>query len=200
MSPTKKPKTATFLGKACRHGHDGLRYVSNGDCVVCTKEGVNRWYARNKPEIRAARKRRYDPQKDYAETKKWRAANSEARRVQSRRYYEKHRAEILERNAAAHRRNPLLKLVRKRNYLARKRAAPGIHSAADIGSIFGLQRGRCAYCRSGLGRRYHVDHIEPLARGGSNWPKNLQLLCVTCNTSKRASDPMDFARRRGMLV
>lgn len=27
----------TFLGNPCQHGHDGLRYLSNGACVHCTK-------------------------------------------------------------------------------------------------------------------------------------------------------------------
>jgi 5-methylcytosine-specific restriction endonuclease McrA len=26
--------------------------------------------------------------------------------------------------------------------------------------------------------------MNPLSRGGSNWPSNLQLLCKTCNSSK----------------
>lgn len=32
----------------------------------------------------------------------------------------------------------------------------------------------------------HIDHIVPVSRGGQNNKENLQLLCVSCNTSKGA--------------
>lgn len=34
--------------------------------------------------------------------------------------------------------------------------------------------------------RLHVDHVEPLARGGSNARPNLVALCATCNLAKGA--------------
>lgn len=49
-------------------------------------------------------------------------------------------------------------------------------------------------------RTDHVDHIKALARGGSNWPSNLQLTCGPCNNRKRAIDPIEFARRNGRLI
>lgn len=43
----------------------------------------------------------------------------------------------------------------------------------------------CAHC----GRKFHasavdIDHIKPKSKGGSNSPKNLQILCQHCNRSK----------------
>ena len=32
----------------------------------------------------------------------------------------------------------------------------------------------------------HVDHITPVARGGSDWPTDLQPLCAACNLRKGA--------------
>lgn len=34
--------TQTYVGKPCKHGHDGLRYSSTNGCVHCTKERANK--------------------------------------------------------------------------------------------------------------------------------------------------------------
>jgi 5-methylcytosine-specific restriction endonuclease McrA len=82
----------------------------------------------------------------------------------------------------------------------RKYAADGSYTAADLGRIRKLQKDKCAVCRERLDGRGDLDHIIPLARGGSNWPRNLQWLCEFCNGSKHARDPIDFMRHRGMLL
>jgi len=46
-------------------------------------------------------------------------------------------------------------------------------------------------------RGEHVDHIKPLALGGPNRCRNLQLLYVACNLREGAIDPIDFAQTRG---
>jgi 5-methylcytosine-specific restriction endonuclease McrA len=89
-------------------------------------------------------------------------------------------------------------IVRARR--ARIRNAEGRHSAEDVQRIFAAQRGKCAHCRISIKAGYHVDHIQPLARGGSNWPRNLQLLCARCNQTKQAKDPIDWARSKGALL
>lgn len=63
-----------------------------------------------------------------------------------------------------------------------------------------LQRGKCPVCRKPLGSKYHVDHIEPLARGGKHDPANVQLLCPSCNVRKSAKDPILFMQSRGFLL
>jgi hypothetical protein len=54
-------------------------------------------------------------------------------------------------------------------------------------------KGHCALCLSDISgivaiteEGYHVDHIVPLERGGTNDPTNLQLLCEPCNLKKAA--------------
>ncbi|MEA3213397.1 MAG: hypothetical protein QOE70_6454 [Chthoniobacter sp.] len=46
---------------------------------------------------------------------------------------------------------------------------------------------RCEYCRAPqiiTGTTFHIEHITPLARGGSDDLTNLALCCVTCNGHK----------------
>ena len=37
----------------------------------------------------------------------------------------------------------------------------------------------------------HIDHIHPIAAGGTNAPDNLQLLCARCN-SRKGARPFEY--------
>jgi 5-methylcytosine-specific restriction endonuclease McrA len=104
--------------------------------------------------------------------------------------------------AAYAERNPEVIRVIRHNRKARIRGAEGTHSAADVAEIMKLQRKRCANpaCRAALQGGYHVDHIIPVARGGSNGRRNLQLLCQPCNQRKSAKDPIAWAQENGLLL
>ena len=59
--------------------------------------------------------------------------------------------------------------------------------------LYRSQDGRCMYC--GTRQRMDlmdVDHKIPLARGGSDSRRNLQLLCRTCNARKGAKTDREF--------
>ena len=46
---------------------------------------------------------------------------------------------------------------------------------------------RCEYCRAPqriCGYRFHIDHIIPRSRGGSDMPSNRALACASCNLAK----------------
>lgn len=42
----------------------------------------------------------------------------------------------------------------------------------------------CAYCGTECANAYHIDHIEPLSKGGQHLISNLTIACPSCNTSK----------------
>jgi 5-methylcytosine-specific restriction endonuclease McrA len=62
------------------------------------------------------------------------------------------------------------------------------------------QRWRCAICRCSIRGGYHLDHIMPIARGGKHVPRNLQLLCPSCNVRKNAKDPIAYMQELGRLL
>ena len=51
--------------------------------------------------------------------------------------------------------------------------------------VWNRDGGRCTRCRSN--ERLEFDHVIPVALGGANTARNLQLLCETCNREKGAS-------------
>jgi 5-methylcytosine-specific restriction endonuclease McrA len=212
-----------FTGNPCKRGHVAKRFVSDGKCMECGAERVRQHRAEN-PEWWAEKDRAYreiNPEArklvERRSYEKHKAGHVEKRRASCRAYREQHRerlvqacrgwyAENRERALENTRRwqadNPgKLKAIRaagKQARRARQIEADGRFSAADIRALESRQNGKCACC--GEKRKLAVDHIVPLAKGGSNWPNNLQLLCKPCNSSKSAKDPISFMQERGRLL
>lgn len=52
-------------------------------------------------------------------------------------------------------------------------------------SIMERDGGKCTAC--GTEDRLEIDHIQPISQGGTGEAENLQVLCVSCNRRKRAT-------------
>lgn len=86
------------------------------------------------------------------------------------------------------------------NYRARRRAAAGSFTAAQIDALYLAQRGRCACCRVKLNGVFHRDHRVALANGGTNDIGNIELLCGPCNLRKGAKDEIAWANENRRLL
>lgn len=120
------------------------------------------------------------------------AANRQWRLSQRREYEKVNQAYIAHRNRNYWRANPERMKAKNARRVARERNAPGHHTAADIRQQYKAQKGKCYYCDAKVGDSYHVDHVVPLSRGGSNGPENIVIACVTCNSSKNNRLPHEW--------
>jgi 5-methylcytosine-specific restriction endonuclease McrA len=145
----------------------------------------------------------------------YRMANPEKRAATLSRYYKKNSAKIAISRAKWNDSNKekkyLLGVVwRSKNkallhvYANNRRALVkkcGGRLSKDISQkLFKIQNGLCACCRKPLGDNFHLDHIMPMALGGSNTDDNIQLLRSRCNQQKHAKHPVDFMQERGFLL
>ena len=107
-------------------------------------------------------------------------------------YYAAHRGEVLAYGSAYQKANPDIIRARSARYRARKLGAEGSYTEGDIKAQYVQQEGKCFWCGVVVRKDYHVDHVVPLARGGTNYPENIVIACVKCNQQKHDKLPHEW--------
>lgn len=96
--------------------------------------------------------------------------------------------------AKADKYGPVQFMVRSRLYKGLNRQTMNIGPLADDERLKMLLPQSCCYCGS---REYlSVDHLIPTKRGGPNIGDNLVWACRSCNSSKCASDALEWLKLR----
>lgn len=195
----------------------GIDFYSNGDCKDCAR-------------ARAAAYRAKNPEKTIALVAKWRVENPEKVVEGRKEHYKNNRASILKSDAERYMNSPAAVKARTKewrkanpvqvkeyyaewvknnpeklriivqNRRARKLATGGKLSSGLAKKLIVMQKGKCACCGQPLGNDYHLDHIMPLALGGSHTDDNMQLLRKLCNLQKSRTHPVEFMQSRGFLL
>lgn len=209
-----------FTGKSCKHGHVSKKRVCNSGCFDCKilndeknrdkylirkreyrienidkcRASVRDWRLKypEKAKIKARESALRHWDKYIARHKEWRSKNRDKVRAETRDYYLRNKDKCHDMVMQWRKENPEAARSIILNRIARKQNAEGSFSKKDITEKLELQNNKCVYCQCDVSVSYHVDHITPLYRGGSNWPDNLQILCPSCNCSKGAKTHDEF--------
>jgi len=83
----------------------------------------------------------------------------------------------------------------------RERSAGSTIAGVNVQALRKVLGDRCRYCDVALDGAGELDHLTPVARGGSGRPQNVTLSCMPCNRSKLAKTLNEFLawrRERGL--
>jgi len=167
-----------YGGRPCLKGHAEGRYTGHGSCVVCAaihsasdhKKAYDRKYqVENKDRIAkrtAAYLQRTMPER-LRKMKEWADRNKD--KVKAIKTAYKHRRRTVER--------------------------AGI-SGPELQAWESAHKKVCYWCDKPCARNYHIDHYEPLSKGGKHEASNLVIACAKCNQTKSAKDPYQFAQQQ----
>lgn len=171
---------------------------TNGNCKPCSKAYSAYYQKVNREKVNAQiyAWNAVNREKVNARTAAWKLANPEKIKTYVAANSEKLKAQSI----AWRKANPKAVRIFYQNRLARKRENGGTLSKGLSAKLFALQKGKCPCCKQPLGDNYHLDHVIPVALGGSNTDDNIQLLRSTCNHQKSAKHPIDFMQQRGFLL
>ncbi len=164
----KHPDAAKIASRRYRERHPGKAQAA-----------ARHHYLRNREAVAARGKawRLAHPERCREYTKVWQRQNVKQCSAYMKQY----------RNA-----NPEWLRVWNRNLKLRRKGVPGQHRPHHVRLIYASQEGLCYYCSTQLLGVFQIDHMVPVARGGTNWPSNLCCACGACNQAKRAMTAEEF--------
>ena len=163
--------------KKCVSAYHRKYRVANVDRMNATSA---KWRANNQERIKA-----------------YIAANQDKYKVAQIKWRSNNRDTMAARCAEWRRKNPGLRRAISSRWRARKRNAKGDATAEQRQARWEVYGGRCYICNAVAEA---IDHVIPLAAGGTNWPANLRPICKHCNSVKHACWPYDFVAARMAIL
>lgn len=186
-----KPATLEYFYRS-KQTHDGLF----GWCKECAKanakkyQGGDEWCAKRRQHY-------YDTHPGSGPMVRRTPEEARELRIATSRAWKERNPE---RSRAGHREWCHRNRVKCRAYeskrRARKLAAGGNgYTDEDVAAQMKRQKGRCYWCGEKAGKDYHVDHVFPIGKGGTDSPDNIVIACRACNLKKHVKLPHEFSDR-----
>jgi len=170
------------------------------ECKSCHFENGKNWRNKNKDYASLKRKETYenDKEKNHNYTRAWRKNNPDLSKQKRHDHYIANKDRHNENCKAWNKNNKFKRIACWINQRAKKFDINGKINEEDIISIFINQKGLCNACSKDITNKFTVDHIVTMSKGGENTPKNIQLLCHFCNSSKADKDYNQFLIIKGL--
>ena len=146
-------------------------------------EYVVRWQQKNQDWVKKYRQDNKD--KLAAKNKEWKEKNRSKTREYSLKWYYGNHTKALNDNKIWARENPDKVRVKRYRRKTRKTKAGGSFTATEWKQLCNQYNNRCLKC--GEKKKLTVDHVIPIAMGGTSDINNIQPLCGPCNSSKGAT-------------
>ena len=141
-------------------------------CKICVNISARQWYANNPEKNRLYYERKLS--RTLVTVAKWRSANPERVKAARMRWKRQNRDQV--------NKSKVLCEARRR---ARENAVESSFSHEDWLHIVAHYNGKCAYCGRD-GDNLQMDHMIPLAAGGTHTKDNVVPACRECNQRKGA--------------
>lgn len=93
--------------------------------------------------------------------------------------------------------NPEEYKVQNKVIKARRRAAGQMPTKDVLEELYEQSEDHCMYCGIRLFGEYHLEHMNPIVRGGSNEIENLAVVCADCNLNKGDKTFTEWVAVRG---
>lgn len=192
------------------HRDSKAKYGLRTFCKPCAKVRNKEYRERDLESYNEKQRKRY--RRDIDKRRAYNAANAERIATYKREWrkanpdkVKKHKRDSAKRHPESHNKrnkryrdnHPEKMRQKSRTQWARRKTTEGKYTQKEIDRLYEEQHGYCAYCGIRLFDRFHVDHVVPISRGGTNHYDNLLLACPHCNQSKNDKLIEEWEAMRG---
>ena len=161
---------------------DGTRGLRS-HCNSCRSAGTRKWYFNHKEQAKVSKHIYLENNAEVVAKRRLRyaATHIEENRARAAEWY----VENPERGKA----NAKVATHKRRAHIAK---VGGSFTATNIRDLYASQGASCYYCSTSIEEGYHIEHMIPISKGGSNWIDNICLACVPCNRTKGVKTAEEF--------